>query len=78
LSSSTERPAAALEAHDPLAPLSDIRCTVDVVIGTGVLTLRDCLTLQRQQVVKLAEPRAATCRFASRRDHGDRGSGGGG
>ena len=56
LSSSTERPAPALEAHDPLAPLSDIRCTVDVIIGTGVLTLRECLTLQRQQVVKLVEP----------------------
>lgn len=55
LSSSTEAPRA-LEAPDTVAPLQDIRCQVDVIIGTGVLTLRECLTLQRQHVVKLAEP----------------------
>lgn len=70
-SSSTERPGAAavvpaavaapaavavLEAPDPMQPLHDIRCFVDVVIGTGVLTLRDCLTLERQHVIKLVEP----------------------
>jgi flagellar motor switch/type III secretory pathway protein FliN len=41
---------------DPLAPLADIRCDVDVVLGTGVLTLRECLVLQRDHIVKLAEP----------------------
>ena len=67
-SSSTERPAAGpvavaapaavavLEAPDLLQPLHDIRCQVDVVIGTGVLTLRECLTLERQHVIKLTEP----------------------
>lgn len=67
-SSSIERPGPAaavagsqaadlvLAAHDPLQPLFDVRCTVDVVIGTGVLTLRECLTLDRQHVVKLVEP----------------------
>lgn len=55
-SSSTERPVAVLEAPDTFAPLSDIRCNVDVIIGTGVLTLRECLALQRQFVVKLVEP----------------------
>ncbi len=54
LSSSTE-PARA-EVHDLTTPLQDIRCQVDVIIGTGVLTLRECLTLQRQHVVKLVEP----------------------
>lgn len=47
---------AVLEAPDPMHPLHDIRCFVDVVIGTGVLTLRDCLTLERQHVIKLLEP----------------------
>lgn len=57
LSSSTEAaPVRALEAPDATTPLQDIRCLVDVIIGTGVLTLRDCLTLQRQHVVKLVEP----------------------
>jgi flagellar motor switch/type III secretory pathway protein FliN len=44
------------DANDPLAPLFDIRCHVDVLIGTGVLTLRECLSLQRHHVVRLAEP----------------------
>lgn len=68
-SSSTEGPAptpaavapgpkavAVLEAPEPLQPLHDIRCQVDVVIGTGVLTLRECLTLERQHVIRMAEP----------------------
>lgn len=60
-SSSTERPqvdrpGATLALADPLAPLYDVHCDVDVVIGTGVLTLRECLSLDRQHVVKLIEP----------------------
>ena len=53
--SSTERPQLE-DGGDPFAPLSDIRCHVDVLIGTGVLTLRECLSLQPRHVVKLAEP----------------------
>jgi flagellar motor switch protein FliN len=56
LSFSTERPVQALEAHDALAPLYDIRCHVDVVIGTGSLSVRECLTLQREQIVRMVEP----------------------
>ena len=55
-SSSSTEPARAPEAPDATTPLQDIRCHVDVIIGTGVLTLRECLTLQRQHVVKLVEP----------------------
>lgn len=55
LSSSTERPLLP-GATDALSPLLDIRCDVDVLIGTGVLTLRDCLALQPQHVVRLIEP----------------------
>lgn len=55
-SSSSTEPARALGAPDLTVPLQDIRCNVDVILGTGVLTLRECLTLQRQAVVKLAEP----------------------
>lgn len=47
---------AVLEAPEPLQPLHDIRCQVDVVIGTGVMTLRECLTLERQHVIKMMEP----------------------
>ena len=59
-SSSTDRAvvatSAAAAAADPLAPLFDVKCHVDVVIGTGVLTLRECMALQPQHVVRLNEP----------------------
>src|SRR5690349_20920668 len=56
-SSSTERALpAAIEDNDPLASMFDVRCNVDVIIGTGVLTLRECLTLRRDHVVRLNEP----------------------
>ena len=55
LLSSTERPKLG-DGGDPFAPLSDIRCHVDVLIGTGVLTLRECLSLQPKHIVKLSEP----------------------
>lgn len=55
-SSSTERVLPALDPGDPLAAMFDVRCNVDVVIGTGALTLRECLTLKRDHVVKLLEP----------------------
>ena len=53
--SSTERPQLG-DGGDSFTPLSDIRCHVDVLIGTGVLTLRECLALQPKHVVKLSEP----------------------
>jgi flagellar motor switch/type III secretory pathway protein FliN len=31
----------------------DVRCAVDFVIGTGTLTVRDCLRLERHSVVRL-------------------------
>jgi flagellar motor switch protein FliN/FliY len=49
----------ALEPADPLASTFDVRCNVDVVIGTGSLTLRECLTLKRGHVVRLAESAGA-------------------
>jgi flagellar motor switch protein FliN/FliY len=31
----------------------DVRCAVDVILGTGSIKVRDCLRLERQSVVKL-------------------------
>lgn len=56
ISSSSTELAKADDTVDPFAALSDIRCNVDVLIGTGVLTLRECLSLQPKHVVRLAEP----------------------
>ena len=38
-----------------LAPMLDVQCTVDFVIGTGVLKVRDCLRLDRNSVVRLTQ-----------------------
>lgn len=40
---------------DPLAQMLDIRCTVEFILGTGIMKMRDCLRLERHSVVKLAE-----------------------
>ncbi len=37
----------------PLAPMHDIECSVDFIIGTGRLKVRDCLRLERQSIVAL-------------------------
>jgi flagellar motor switch protein FliN/FliY len=37
----------------PFAGMLDVRCHVDVVLGTGSITVRDCLKLQRLSVIRL-------------------------
>ena len=49
-SSSSDRAAAA-----PLTPLHDVVCTVDVILGSAQMSVRDCLRLQPDAVVKLAQ-----------------------
>ena len=49
-SSSSDRPADA-----PLTPLHDVTCKVDVVLGTASLTVRQCLALQRDSVIRLTQ-----------------------
>jgi flagellar motor switch protein FliN/FliY len=48
LSSSSEAPAA-----EGLAALYDVVCSVDVVLGTASMSVRDCLNLKRQSVIRL-------------------------
>jgi flagellar motor switch protein FliN/FliY len=43
-------------ADSPLAPLVDVDCTVDFVIGTGRLRVRDCMRLERTSIVRLDQP----------------------
>ncbi len=37
----------------------DVRCKVDVVVGHGSITVRDCLKLRRDSVIRLAETAGA-------------------
>jgi flagellar motor switch/type III secretory pathway protein FliN len=38
-----------------LAQMLDVGCTVEFILGTGTMTVRECLRLERQSVVKLAQ-----------------------
>ena len=40
---------------DGLAPLFDVVCHVDVVLGTAHLSVRECLNLRRHSVIRLAQ-----------------------
>ena len=42
-------------ADDVLAPMLDVRCPVDVILGSGVLTMRDCLKLEWHSIVPLKQ-----------------------
>jgi flagellar motor switch protein FliN/FliY len=39
----------------PFAGLSDVLCDVWVLLGTGTVTVRRCLGLQRQSVLRLSQ-----------------------
>ncbi len=38
-----------------LAPLHDVICTVEVILGTASMSVRDCLNLRHRSVIKLSE-----------------------
>lgn len=42
-------------APGALAPLHDVVCRVDVVLGTASMSVRDCLRLRPQTVIRLAQ-----------------------
>lgn len=51
-SSSSSEPSTAFDA---LASMADVACSVDFVIGTGQLTVRECLRLGRHSIVRLEQ-----------------------
>ncbi len=48
-SSSSDAPA----ESEALASMLDVACTVDFVIGSGVITVRECLRLSSNSIVRL-------------------------
>jgi flagellar motor switch protein FliN/FliY len=50
-SSSSERERSIL----PLVALHDVVCQVDVVLGTSTISVRDCLRLRKQSIVRLIQ-----------------------
>jgi flagellar motor switch/type III secretory pathway protein FliN len=50
---------AADDAPIDLTPMLDVRCAVDFVLGTGTVTMRECLRLQRHSVIRLIQREGA-------------------
>jgi flagellar motor switch protein FliN/FliY len=51
-SSSSEAPATA----DAFAPLHDVVCRVDVMLGSAAMSVRDCIGLRRDSIIRLTKP----------------------
>jgi flagellar motor switch protein FliN len=47
------------QSADPLAPMLDVRCSVAFILGTGTMKVRDCMRLERQHIVPLAQTAGA-------------------
>jgi flagellar motor switch/type III secretory pathway protein FliN len=43
-------------AGNPYAGMLDVPCEVDVIVGHGSISVRDCLKLQRDSVIRLSKP----------------------
>ena len=52
-SSSSSSPAVDTGGPSPFAGMLDVSCGVAVVLGTGTISVRDCLKLQRLSVIRL-------------------------
>ena len=40
---------------DTMAPLYDVICNIDVVLGSSSMTVRQCLNLHRDSVIRLTQ-----------------------
>ncbi len=53
--SSSQTSSSSTEPVTVPAGMLDVVCRVDVVLGTGSITVGDCLKLRRQSVIRLAQ-----------------------
>lgn len=54
-SSSTDAPAAVEGLPASLAPMADVRCLVEFILGSGTITIRECLRLGQHSIIRLAQ-----------------------
>jgi len=54
-SSSSTSPIDLHAADVALNPMLDVRCPVDVILGSGVMSIRDCLRLEWHSLVPLKQ-----------------------
>ena len=53
--SSSQSSLSSSETNGDLTPLHDVTCDVHVVLGTGTLSVRECLELRRHSVMRLVQ-----------------------
>src|SRR5262249_26137107 len=53
--SSSPTSSSSTDATTTYAGMLDVTCRVDVIVGTGSITVRDCLKLQRDSIVRLTQ-----------------------
>ena len=53
--SSSSEQAALPPATDPFAPLHDVVCQVDVMLGSVAMSVRECIRLRRDSIVRLSQ-----------------------
>lgn len=54
--SSSPTSSSSTDAAALYAGMLDVTCRVEVIVGTGSMTVRDCLKLQRDSIVHLTQP----------------------
>ena len=53
--SSSPTSSSSTESASPYSGLLDVPCQIDVIVGRGSITVRECLKLQRDSVIRLNE-----------------------
>lgn len=53
--SSSQTSSSSSDATDALAPMFDVKCRVEVILGNASLSVRNCLRLERQSIVRLQQ-----------------------
>jgi flagellar motor switch protein FliN len=54
--SSLQNSSSSSEINAPeFRPLHSVECDIDIVLGTGTMTVRECLHLKRHAIIRLAQ-----------------------
>ncbi len=53
--SSSPTSSSSTETSTQFLGMHDVRCRIDVIVGHGSITVRDCLKLQRDSIIRLRE-----------------------
>ena len=57
--SSSPTSSSSFSLDDPLQSMFDVKCRVDIVLGTATMSMRDCLKLERHSLLRLKQSAGA-------------------